>query len=88
LYRKPRLLFLDEATSHLNTKLERAINANIANLNITRVIIAHRPETIASADRIMLLKSGKITPVKMPEKYRKQRSRGSSDPDDIAYNPT
>jgi ATP-binding cassette subfamily B protein RaxB len=64
LYRRPRILFLDEATSHLNTKMERTINSNIAALKITRVIIAHRPETIASADRVMLLRRRKIIPLK------------------------
>jgi ATP-binding cassette subfamily B protein RaxB len=63
LYRRPRILFLDEATSHLNTTLERKINKNISALLITTVIIAHRPETIASADRVVTLKSGKIMPI-------------------------
>lgn len=53
LYRKPRILVLDEATSHLDIEREHQVNAAIANMNITRIIIAHRPETIASADRAM-----------------------------------
>jgi len=55
LYKRPRILFLDEATSHLDVALERQVNQAIRSLNITRVIIAHRPETIASADRIIEL---------------------------------
>ncbi len=51
LYKKPKILFMDEATSHLDTKLERDINQAIMSLDITRIIIAHRKETIASADR-------------------------------------
>ncbi|NQZ10751.1 MAG: peptidase domain-containing ABC transporter, partial [Algicola sp.] len=51
LYQKPKILFMDEATSHLDTKLEADINQSIKRLNMTRVIIAHRKETIASADR-------------------------------------
>ncbi|MCE0557245.1 peptidase domain-containing ABC transporter [Motilimonas sp. E26] len=51
LYRKPRILFMDEATSHLDINNEEKVNTNIKGLNITRVIVAHRPETIASADR-------------------------------------
>lgn len=51
LYRKPQILFMDEATSHLDTRLEGDINQAIKQLDITRVIIAHRKETIASADR-------------------------------------
>lgn len=53
LYRKPRLLILDEATSHLDVAKESAINVAIKHMAMTRIIIAHRPETILSADRII-----------------------------------
>nr|WP_286165237.1 peptidase domain-containing ABC transporter [Pantoea sp. 201603H] len=53
LYRQPKILFMDEATSHLDLANESRINAAIAALNITRIIIAHRPSTIASADRVI-----------------------------------
>lgn len=56
LYQRPKILFLDEATSHLDVETERRINKTIKDLNITRVFIAHRPETISSADRIITLK--------------------------------
>ncbi|AJJ64402.1 peptidase domain-containing ABC transporter [Yersinia aldovae] len=55
LYRRPGILFMDEATSHLDLANETYINASIAALAITRVIIAHRPSTIASTDRIITL---------------------------------
>ena len=54
LYRKPQILVLDEATSHLDVECERRINAMLRELRITRVY-AHRPETIASADRVIEL---------------------------------
>jgi len=60
LYKRPRILFLDEATSHLDVERERQVNEAISALSITRVIIAHRPETIASADRVIVLSSGKV----------------------------
>jgi ATP-binding cassette subfamily B protein RaxB len=60
LYRQPRFLFLDEATSHLDLACERSVNAAIAQLRITRVIIAHRPQTIASADRVIVLDRGAV----------------------------
>jgi ATP-binding cassette subfamily B protein RaxB len=60
LYKRPRILFLDEATSHLDLDREQAVNAAIQSLNITRVIVAHRPETIASADRVIALDSGRV----------------------------
>ncbi|MBV4414025.1 peptidase domain-containing ABC transporter [Enterobacteriaceae bacterium YMB-R22] len=55
LYRQPDILILDEATSHLDVTRESAINSAIREMAITRIIIAHRPETIRSADRIILL---------------------------------
>ncbi|WP_052284662.1 peptidase domain-containing ABC transporter [Kluyvera genomosp. 1] len=53
LYRKPSIIFMDEATSHLDLNNESAINRSISSLSITRIIVAHRPSTIASADRII-----------------------------------
>lgn len=60
LYKKPAILFLDEATSHLDVEREREVNLVISTLNITRVIVAHRPETIASADRVIVLGAGRV----------------------------
>ncbi|MCU7698774.1 peptidase domain-containing ABC transporter [Acinetobacter sp. AYS6] len=60
LYQKPKILFMDEATSHLDIRKEKEINQMISDLKITRVIIAHRKETIMSADRVISLKEGKI----------------------------
>ena len=55
LYRKPKLLVLDEATSHLDVAREREVNALVKRVNITRLVFAHRPETLASADRAITL---------------------------------
>jgi ATP-binding cassette subfamily B protein RaxB len=60
LYKQPRILFLDEATSALDVQKERAVNEAIRSLNLTRIIIAHRPETIASADRAIVLQGGRV----------------------------
>ena len=60
LYREPRILFLDEATSHLDVVRERSVNEAVRTLNLTRVIVAHRSETIASADRVIKLAGGRI----------------------------
>lgn len=60
LYKRPRILFLDEATSHLDIGKEKEVNLAVKALNMTKVIIAHRPETIASADRVIVLMCGKI----------------------------
>ncbi len=61
LYKQPRILLLDEATSALDVQKERAVNDAIRSLNLTRIIIAHRPETIASAERVIVLQGGKVT---------------------------
>ncbi|MGK9233235.1 peptidase domain-containing ABC transporter [Inquilinus limosus] len=53
LYRSPRILLLDEATSHLDLANEREISSALRDLGITQIIIAHRPETIAMADRVV-----------------------------------
>ncbi|MEE4408886.1 MULTISPECIES: peptidase domain-containing ABC transporter [unclassified Serratia (in: enterobacteria)] len=58
LYRQPDFLILDEASSHLDIERERFINDSIKSMSITRIIIAHRPETIRSADRVILLSQG------------------------------
>lgn len=61
LYRKPKILLLDEATSHLDVKLERAVNQAIRHTKITRIIVAHRPETIRSAQRVISLEAGRVS---------------------------
>ncbi|WP_020186986.1 peptidase domain-containing ABC transporter [Methylopila sp. 73B] len=55
LYRRPQILFLDEATSHLDEPTEAAIAAALRELKMTRVIVAHRPATIAHADFALAL---------------------------------
>ena len=60
LYRKPRILVLDEATSHLDIDNERLVNDTVKTLNLTRIIIAHRPETIAMANRVISLDRGSV----------------------------
>jgi ATP-binding cassette subfamily B protein RaxB len=75
LYKRPRILLLDEATSHLDIDKEQQVNSAIKALKITRMIIAHRPETIASAGRVIVVIGGKVvqdvsvsTPVTPPTK--------------------
>lgn len=68
LYREPKLLFLDEATSHLDVINEHLVNEAVKQLAITKVIVAHRPETIASADRVLVVHAGKIVQETTPER--------------------
>jgi len=55
LYRQPSLLLLDEATSNLDVANEKAVSAAIRATRVTRIIVAHRPETIRSAERVISL---------------------------------
>jgi ATP-binding cassette subfamily B protein RaxB len=60
LYKQPKVLFLDEATSALDVQKERAVNEAVRGLKLTRILIAHRPETIASAERVIVLQGGRV----------------------------
>jgi len=53
LYKQPKILLLDEATSHVDVTQEKAINEILKHLGMTMVLIAHRPETIAAAHRVI-----------------------------------
>ncbi|HGO7227883.1 TPA: ATP-binding cassette domain-containing protein [Neisseria meningitidis] len=55
LYCEPKILFLDEATSHLDIANEKAVNANLNGLSIIKIMAAHRKEAVESADRKMSL---------------------------------
>lgn len=63
LYKRPQLLILDEATSHLDVTNEILISSTLRNLGLTILLIAHRPETIASADRVVELDAGRLVPL-------------------------
>ena len=60
LYRRPAILLLDEATSHLDVGREKAVNEAIRAMRLTRIIVAHRPETIRSSDRVIVLDGGRV----------------------------
>ncbi|OSN05419.1 peptidase domain-containing ABC transporter [Lonsdalea iberica] len=57
LYRKPGILFMDEATSALDSESEDYVSQAIKQLNITRIMIAHRESTINAADRVITLQA-------------------------------
>lgn len=61
LYRIPRILLMDEGTAHLDAAHEAAVNAAISAMRITRIVIAHRQETIAAADRVYEMRGGTIS---------------------------
>jgi NHLM bacteriocin system ABC transporter ATP-binding protein len=57
---KPRILIFDEATSALDNHTQAIVNATLTNLNLTRIVIAHRLSTVREVDRILVLKQGRI----------------------------
>jgi subfamily B ATP-binding cassette protein MsbA len=62
LLKNAPILVLDEATSHLDSEAERLVQQALANLMRGRTVIvsAHRLSTIRSADKIIVLESGRI----------------------------
>lgn len=55
LYRNPKMLMLDEATSHLDVFNEHRIVRALSELKLTRIVVAHRKETIEGVGRIIAL---------------------------------
>jgi len=70
LYKKPKLLILDEATSSLDIYTESFVCQMFREIDISILMIAHRPETIASADRVLLMDLGAITEI--PNNFRQE----------------
>jgi ATP-binding cassette, subfamily B, bacterial CvaB/MchF/RaxB len=61
LYKRPSVLILDEATSHLDLRREAEINHALSQMQITRIAVAHRPETIGAAQRVVELSGGVVS---------------------------
>ncbi|MBC3933574.1 peptidase domain-containing ABC transporter [Undibacterium curvum] len=64
LYKQPKILALDEATSHLDVENEHKVNQALASLNLTRIMVAHRPETINAAQRVVALREGQVVEIR------------------------
>jgi ATP-binding cassette subfamily B protein RaxB len=60
LYKQPKVLVLDEATSHLDVACEHRINAVLKSMGLTLIIIAHRPETLRTASRVFVCSDGYV----------------------------
>jgi ATP-binding cassette, subfamily B, bacterial CvaB/MchF/RaxB len=70
IYSAPPLLVLDESTSHLDIFTEQRVSQAISEMGITRIQIAHRPETIRKADQIILMENGKIRAISHDEFFQ------------------
>jgi ATP-binding cassette subfamily B protein RaxB len=66
-YRNPAVAVLDEATSHLDTAAEKRISDEFACAGMTRVMVAHRAETMRSADRVLAVIQGGIKELERPQ---------------------
>lgn len=60
LYKEPMILALDEATSALDLANERKVNQALSELRLTRISVAHRPDTIRAARRVITLSGGSV----------------------------
>ena len=63
LVHRPPILLLDEATNHLDAPTEGRVTANLARLQCTQIVIAHRLSTVADADTILVLAHGQLVEV-------------------------
>ena len=63
---KPKILFMDEGTSSLDVETERRVSARIQGLGLTRIVIAHRPETIATAERRLVMDGAGVVEQEVP----------------------
>ena len=60
LYRKPKMLFLDEGTANLDPESERRVMETLNSLPITRIVIAHREAAVSGADRVIAVRDGQL----------------------------
>lgn len=72
LYRLPSVLVLDEATSHLDVQREAQVGQAIARMRLTRVVVAHRPQTLALVDRVVELSEGRVVRDESSAEYRRR----------------
>lgn len=63
LYRNPKILILDEGTANLDPATETIIADAIAQMDITRIVVAHRPALVERADRVVVVEGGRVHPI-------------------------
>jgi ATP-binding cassette subfamily B protein RaxB len=62
LYRRPRILILDEGTTHIDPAREASIRALLQGMPITRIIVAHSEAMADIADRVLVMEAGCLVP--------------------------
>lgn len=63
LYRRPKILFLDEGTANIDQVMEKKVCQSISTLPVTKILIAHRPAMLSLANRIFVVQSGKVSEI-------------------------
>jgi len=76
LYRLPKLLILDEGTANLDEKTEESIANVLADLPITKIVVAHRPALLRKADEVYVLENGQL---RLLEKLTNQSASPASE---------
>ena len=77
LYKRPELLLMDEATSHLDSESEEKIRDSLKQVfeQVTAIVIAHRLSTIKAMDRIFVIENGEIVECGSFEELQAQKGR-------------
>ena len=77
VYKKPQILFLDEATSHLDLESEQKIRDSLHKFfqKVTAIVIAHRLTTIKEMDRIIVIEKGRIIEIGSFDELYEKRGR-------------
>lgn len=57
---RPRIILFDEATSALDNRTQEIVSRSLERLKATRIVIAHRLSTIINADRIYVMRNGRV----------------------------
>jgi ATP-binding cassette subfamily B protein RaxB len=78
LYHKPQVIFTDEGTANLDSKNEISVLNEISSLPLTRICIAHRPQTLLRADRVLLLDKGQLIEISKKEALARSKEYGIS----------
>ncbi|MDY0956282.1 peptidase domain-containing ABC transporter [Stenotrophomonas rhizophila] len=63
LYKRPRILLMDEATAHLDVPMEKRVIGSVESTGVARIIVAHRPDAIRSVRRVVSVIGGKVEEV-------------------------
>jgi ATP-binding cassette, subfamily B, bacterial CvaB/MchF/RaxB len=66
LYRRPKILFVDEGTAHIDVEMESQIYDNLGSLELTLICIAHRPGVLAYSDKVFSLTKGNVFLISPP----------------------